>query len=125
MFCAEDYKCYHDDLSATGNGFTTATPAGKECADNEICPTGTSVPTYCEPGTYTDLTGRTAGTALVENTHCLDCPADYFCPDYGITDATGVNPYNAAKYECLPGYLCNGKAVHPSNRDDQTVAFCP
>ena len=85
------------------------------CAIGEICATNTAVPTLCPPGTYTDPTATGPGTA--ESSYCSACPADRYCPDWGLTSSDLQN--------CPDGYVCLGSAIHPSNLDDVTIKLCP
>ena len=110
--CAALYKCYP---SLSGAGISTPNPV--DCVDGEICPAGTAVPQLCKPGTYMSETGP------LDSYRCSSCPIDYYCPEWGITKVYGPKPYT--NYPCPPGYLCLGSAVHPSNRDNVSIQFCP
>ena len=83
------------------------------------------MPTLCPPGTYTldDDGSADAARPLVNENACKSCVANYFCPDYGITDVLGDDPYTG--HACPAGYICYSGAIHPSDRDDITIKFCP
>jgi len=61
------------------------------CPAGYYCPTGTSSPNPCPPGTYRSSTG---GTALGS---CTTCPAGYYCKSFGGTATSG---------DCEAGYYC-------------------
>lgn len=88
---------------------------GDPCVDNEICGTNTIVPAKCAPGTYTNP----AQSGAMSAANCLPCPANRYCPLYGM-DATVVE-----NYPCPDGYVCMGGAIHPSNLDLVTIKLCP
>lgn len=114
-------------MTGTSNAFIVANPAGYECTDYEICPEETAVAKLCPPGKYTSDDTSTYARPLETEDACLNCPDDYYCPDWGITGTGCVGahckPYT--DYPCPAGYLCYNGAIHPSDRDDVTVAFCP
>ena len=117
--CAAGYKCYHTDLTTAAGAFISST-GGTVCGDNEICPSGTAVPELCPPGTYTlnsSVWPRTQATSAV----CGDCLQDYYCSEWGILEDDLSN----GNYDCPLGYICNQKAIHPSDRDNIKVEFCP
>lgn len=102
------------------------TDAGVACAAGEICPAGTAVAQLCPPGTYSTNTGPSASY------DCTACPANYYCPAFGLTglplsgipnDPTDLDKYLA--YPCPAGYECLGGAIHESNVDDVTMRLCP
>jgi len=84
------------------------------CPAGSYCGTGEKLPNYCPPGSY----GSASATATDT---CASCPIDYYCPEYGMQDPSGFGN----TYKCPDGYLCLGSAIHPSNRDDVTIKFCP
>lgn len=49
--------------------------------------------------------------------NCLSCPAEYYCPEYGLT--------SASLEVCPDGYVCLGGAIDPSNLDGSTIKLCP
>ena len=125
--CLAGFKCHHNkeptDTLASATKITASTVAGgaTACARNEICPAGTSVPTMCPPGKYQAEEGP------MSTTTCVDCPTDYYCPYWGITNLVSVHstsplPYDA--YTCPKGYVCNSGAIDPSLRDDVKVILC-
>lgn len=91
------------------------------CVDNEICGTNTIVPEKCPPGEYTNP--AQSGAMSVAN--CLSCPANRYCPEYGLDDGD-MNPTSGTSaYLCPDGYVCMGGAIHPSNLDEVTIKLCP
>lgn len=108
--CPEYDKCYP---TAGDNTFTSTDVT--DCSVGEICATNTAVPTLCPPGSYTDPLATTSGNS--QSDYCLPCPANKYCPDWGLTSADLEN--------CPDGYVCLGSAIHPSNLDDVTIKLCP
>lgn len=49
--------------------------------------------------------------------NCLQCPAEKYCPDFGLVESD--------LEDCPAGYVCMGGAIHPSNLDDVTIKLCP
>lgn len=86
--CLANYKCYHSAIESvsatygfiTDTGTTPNSAVEARCAVNEICPTGTAVATLCPPGTYTSTEYPTDASA------CVSCPANYYCPEWGMVD---------------------------------------
>ena len=71
--CDALYKCNPDIADPTASGITVATP--EICAENEICPAGTSVAELCPPGKY--LNPDPADSSVlgpVATTSCDICP---------------------------------------------------
>lgn len=86
----------------------------QDCDPGSYCGVGEILPNLCPPGTYgTDPASAT--------NNCASCPVDYYCPEFGMTDPSA----HGNTYKCPDGYLCLGGAIHPSNRDDVTIKFCP
>lgn len=86
----------------------TVTP--ELCPTGSYCPTATSLPLLCPPGTYSDLQG------LVEVTQCTACPAGSYCDSYGLSAPSG---------DCLGGFLCTGSSP-VANPINQTFGIeCP
>ncbi|EDO39339.1 predicted protein, partial [Nematostella vectensis] len=73
-------------------GSTTPTPddgvTGNVCPIGKHCPTGSSEPKDCAPGTFSNTTGLDA---------CLACPAGYYCRG-GVDGST--------PFECPKGHYC-------------------
>ncbi len=64
---------------------------GGPCPMGHFCPTGTSSPLGCPPGTYNNQTGQS---------NCTECPASYYCP--GNTSTYWSFPCPTGHY-CPPG----------------------
>jgi hypothetical protein len=108
--CPELKKCY---VAAGDNTFNSLDI--EDCAYGEICAINTAVPELCPPGTYSDPSVATPSSEASD--YCLPCPANKYCPDWGLTLAELEN--------CPDGYVCMGSAIHPSNLDDITIKLCP
>ena len=108
--CEPGYYC--------GRGASTSTPAsgydsylGDSCVepsgaeDNDLCPrghycpTGSTAPVECPPGTIG------ASQALMNITQCEECPMGFYCPRMGQYEASDG---------CTPGYFCPGGDVDPT-----------
>lgn len=63
---------------------------GDICPRGAYCPSGSTLPVYCTPGTYMNVTGATES--------CLPCPSGYVCAGNGTADYTSVI--------CPHGYYC-------------------
>ena len=99
--CSTTKKCY----DTANDGFTEADQTAASCGLSEICTTNTIVPSYCEPGTYTDP----AYTSGMASAQCVSCPAEYFCPKYGMVASDFTS---TTSYDCPDGYVCIGGAIH-------------
>lgn len=76
---------------------------GGPCPRGHFCPSGTSHPQPCPPGSYSNLTGQAS---------CFPCPAGYYCPE-NITTYSG--------HPCPAGFYCpRGECLgHSSKRQGQ------
>lgn len=107
--CVVLQYCY----DVTSTGLTDTEMYLLDCVDGQICAANTIVPEYCAPGTYTNP----AQVGPMSESNCLSCPAEKYCPDWGLTE-TDLE-------DCPAGYVCMGGAIHPSNLDDVTIKLCP
>ena len=64
------------------------TELGDVCPLGHYCPGGSSLPTSCEAGSYSNQTGLS---------ECLECPRGYYCP---------VNTSDFTAFPCMEGYYC-------------------
>ncbi|CDW74865.1 cast multi-domain protein [Stylonychia lemnae] len=82
-------------------------PICRDCPPGHYCPTGSSLPTICESGTY----------ALYNRSSCISCIAGSFCPQLGNAAETcppGTYQPDSKKtfcYECPAGYYCESSSV--------------
>ena len=86
------------------------------------------MPLLCPPGKYTADENHESSSIYDRPLEdpavvCLDCPTDYYCPEWGITGVLGSKTYTT--FTCPAGYICESGAIHPSSRDDIKVKFCP
>ena len=70
----------------------------KICPPGKFCPTGTSNPTPCPLGFYSNSSG------LRGSEECIPCDGGKYCNELGSTKPTG---------ECDPGFYCITKAFSP------------
>ena len=104
--CDELNYCYPN-----GAPVTSSTQAS--CAAGTYCPLSSILENECRPGTYSQSNVATSTSS------CENCPAEYYCPNWGMTTS------DLSSYSCYDGYLCLGGAIHPSNLDDVTIRLCP
>ena len=73
---------------------------GNKCPTGKYCPSGTSVPYLCLPGTYSNATGNK------QVGDCTQCEQGKFCGNWGLTSPSGP---------CWAGYYCPGgqNSSHP------------
>jgi hypothetical protein len=91
--CSNGYICLEGATSSTPTDI--ATNRGYPCPIGHFCVAGETIETPCAPGTYNDQETRSS---------CFDCPAGYYCPDYGMS----------VPLICLEGYYCPGSNVYPT-----------
>ncbi|GFO49401.1 multiple epidermal growth factor-like domains protein 11 [Plakobranchus ocellatus] len=65
------------------------------CSVGHYCPEGSSTPSPCPQGTYTNTQG------LVNITQCTDCDPGMYCNDTGLSSPVA---------QCDPGFYCPGGA---------------
>ena len=117
------FFCIAGDCSAgyfcQGNASTPSTPDGVsiiECPEGEYCELGTTNPTPCSIGTWSNSTG------LATQSECQDCIGGHYCDSLGQTQPTGL---------CSEGYYCSSGASTSTPTDgvtgDQCTAghYCP
>jgi len=68
--CTAGFYCASGSESRFGQ---TAFVSNQTCPIGSYCPTGSSVPSACPPGTYNPSRGKRAIT------ECLDCPPGSYC----------------------------------------------
>ena len=69
-----------------------------ECPPHHFCSTGSSAPSICSPGRYTESTQ----SGLSADTDCTDCPAGKYCRGGRIAG------------DCASGYLCITRNSSPT-----------
>ena len=85
--CRAGYFCHPGERTATAPDRSLADP--RHCVAGQYCPTASSTPSNCSPGSYQINEYQAA---------CKTCPQGFFC-----TSATG-NYFTAGR--CLQGYYC-------------------
>jgi hypothetical protein len=101
MLCR--YYCTGGAKSSTPNDST-----GSECPAGYYCPEGSTEPTACPPGTFTDTRGLTGGSG----SECTECLSGYFCPLRGAT--SNDLRLSSSDFKCYPGFICTGGAMIPN-----------
>ena len=99
--CTAGYYCAGAASAAT----QIACPAGS------FCGVGSSIPTPCAPGTFSNTTRLTSGAA------CLPCTSGSYCATAGLSAVTGA---------CAAGFACTGGAssAQPTNGTAQGGYQC-
>eukprot|EP00347_Sterkiella_histriomuscorum_P024400 403331247 len=127
--CTAGYYCTYESVSPTT---VSATQGSAACADYEsllckrgstiatqnscpmgsYCPEGSSVPTACPIGTYSNKTN------IVAESDCTPCDAGKFCRHRGAT---------APSSNCAAGYYCpSGQETdQPENYECEAGYYCP
>lgn len=100
--CAECISGYYCDREGL------ATPI--DCPAGSFCVSGSTFPTPCALGTYSNSTN------LRRSTDCTPCPGGYYCDGIGRTAPTDV---------CDPGFYCREKAYSSAPPDGLTGGLCP
>lgn len=80
-----------------------------ECPEGHYCTQGTTSPTGCPIGTWSNSTG------LATQGECQSCPGGYYCDSVGLTEP---------KAECSAGYYCSSRAIMDSPSDGVTGDPC-
>ncbi|XP_028563977.2 uncharacterized protein LOC114585457 [Podarcis muralis] len=80
---------------------------GNICPQGTYCPVGSSAPTLCPTGTFSNQLGQ---SMLSE---CQLCPSGFYCEGSGLKAPTG---------ECWEGYYCDN---HQGPLSDFTLYPCP
>ena len=102
------YYCEGGAKSATPNDST-----GSQCPAGYFCLEGSSAPTPCPIGTYSDTRG------LTQESECSFCLGGYFCP---LRGATGSDlRWTSDDFKCLAGYQCTEGAKIPDPITDGTA----
>ena len=91
--CDGGYYCRSG--SSTRNSSVDDRTSGP-CTVAHFCPTGTSEPQSCEPGTYMPKKGAEK---------CWSCPAGYFCPS---------NQSDYLSFPCPFGHFCPNGTQYPT-----------
>ncbi len=99
--CLEGYYCQAG--SKTKAPKSLAVDKGDRCPIASYCVAGTSVPTLCPIGTFTN------GIGLFSDQDCNPCPPGFICDVQGTTDAT-VKTCPAGSY-CEKGTSSSGNAI--------------
>ncbi|OQR95869.1 hypothetical protein ACHHYP_00017, partial [Achlya hypogyna] len=89
--CDPGYFCQFNNVVARPTSATVVngtTLGGGICPVARYCPSGSSAPLVCSPGTYSISTGAS---------QCTPCPPGYYCP-------SGTSDYTV--YPCPAGYYC-------------------
>lgn len=103
--CPERYYCEN-----------SATIEPLSCPEGRFCPLGTSSPSRCPSGTFSNEKG------LESESECIPCTAGYFCASNGLTSPTG---------KCLVGFYCSGGSylANPNGETFGSVCeegtYCP
>ena len=84
-------------ISVVTSGSNTNAMVGGPCPKGFYCETGSSMPTHCPAGTFSNVTGL----QIVDD--CIPCPSSYYCESEGATGVTGL---------CDAGYYCDGYATN-------------
>ena len=131
-------------------GDVEASPALWQCPRGSFCPTGSSKPTPCPSGTFSNKTGLTglfwnagakasgisAASASADAFACTQCTPGQYCSvnrEQGLTEPTGAcsagfycpggqNDTAPAAYTCPPGHFCPKQSVHPAKCPGGTFA---
>eukprot|EP01135_Chromosphaera_perkinsii_P005913 Nk52_evm8s371 gene=Nk52_evmTU8s371 len=103
--CDPGYYC--------NSGSTEAKPSGKVygdvCPAGSYCPTGTSTPSLCPTGTFSNTKG------LSSSGQCTTCTPGKFCQFTGLTAVSG---------SCAAGYFCSAGAKTAQPSGDPTGGPC-
>nr|XP_057935999.1 SCO-spondin isoform X4 [Doryrhamphus excisus] len=95
-------------------GASSLTPldglSGSMCPPGHYCPAGTTAPSACPKGTWSNSSG------LRRQEDCQSCHGGFYCDAAGLTAPTG---------RCSGGYYCLGGAVTPTPTDGITGGSCP
>eukprot|EP00752_Nemacystus_decipiens_P010330 g9202.t1 len=103
--CAAGYYCNGGATTATPDSNSSTGYRGDTCVDRSngtsndlcppghFCPEGSGAPEPCPPGTSSSSFG------VVSADDCPDCPAGFYCPNWGTSNAT---------LECTEGFYCEG-----------------
>lgn len=75
--CQAGYYCTYGADSPT----PTLGQQADICPEGSYCPSGSSVPQSCPPGTFNPTAGRQ------DVSECVNCTAGLYCPDYNMTAA--------------------------------------
>ena len=86
---------------------TKGTSEPKLCTTFNFCPIGSTIPTPCRAGTYTESFMK----GLEASFQCAPCPTGFFCPS-GSYDGSN---------KCAAGYYCHSGA----SAANQPVNLCP
>nr|XP_047130962.1 uncharacterized protein LOC100202447 isoform X1 [Hydra vulgaris] len=84
---------------------------GNICPQGKYCPIGSSSPTNCPYGTFSNSTGNKG----VQD--CLSCTSGWFCGSQGLIEPSGKcsegfycpggqNTSRPSEYRCMPGHHC-------------------
>lgn len=106
--CTAGYYCNGSTIFSHPINQTT----GDRCPKGHYCPTKSSYPTPCLPGTYAD----TEFNQFKNN--CKPCIPGMFCPTYGLDYPSG---------NCSEGFYCPAGETQqsPPDKECQPGHFCP
>ena len=91
--CNAGYYCPHNSSTIH------PTPDEYQCPVGSYCPTASSAPLACPPGTFANTTA---------NLQCNECPAGYFCEIGSVTPAVCPSRYYCPSGSSEPLFCPNG-----------------
>ncbi|XP_060107674.1 multiple epidermal growth factor-like domains protein 6 [Heteronotia binoei] len=86
--CAAGFYC----MSGAASSKPVDGVTGNVCPQGTYCPAGSSKPSLCQPGTFSNLLGQGGAS------DCQLCPSGFYCEGTGLQTPTG---------ECWEGYYCD------------------
>ncbi|XP_062329421.1 multiple epidermal growth factor-like domains protein 6 [Osmerus eperlanus] len=104
--CAAGFLCLGGASQSSPSDNTT----GTVCPPGSYCPVGSSAPTPCPKGTFSNQNG------LWEASQCRSCSPGFYCAEQGLLTGTGP---------CLPGFYCLEGSQSAAPEPGLSGGLCP